>query len=121
MPSSGCGSDALSRSVRCPNIEGMGSRRGASRARAVIAGDTRVRARVVMGLVALQMMAGSDASALDSRRGVTQYAQTHYETRDGMPHGLANSIAETADGYLWTGSEEGLARFDGSSFTNFDH
>jgi ligand-binding sensor domain-containing protein len=99
----------------------MGSRRGASRARAVIAGDTRVRARVVMGLVALQLMAGSDASALDSRRGVTQYAQTHYETRDGMPHGLANSIAETADGYLWTGSEEGLARFDGSSFTNFDH
>ncbi|HSR99155.1 MAG TPA: two-component regulator propeller domain-containing protein [Kofleriaceae bacterium] len=61
------------------------------------------------------------AHALDSHRRATQYAQTHYESRDGMPHGLANSIAQTADGYLWTGSEEGLARFDGAAFTTFDH
>src|SRR5262249_27903267 len=62
-----------------------------------------------------------EALALDSTRGITQYAQTHFETRDGMPHGMANSIAQTSDGYLWTGSEEGLARFDGASFTIFDH
>src|SRR5215471_1665950 len=79
-----------------------------------------MRARAVM-LVVVQLLIGSDALALDSTRSITQYAQTHYETRDGMPHGLANSIAQTADGYLWTGSEEGLARFDGASFTIFDH
>ena len=30
------------------------------------------------------------------------------------------AIAQTADGYLWLGTEEGLARFDGVSFTIFD-
>ncbi|HMG56308.1 MAG TPA: two-component regulator propeller domain-containing protein [Kofleriaceae bacterium] len=80
-----------------------------------------MRVRVVaVGAVVLLWAAG-DAQALDSHRRATQYAQTHYESRDGMPHGLANSIAQTADGYLWTGSEEGLARFDGASFTTFDH
>src|ERR1044071_3115913 len=79
-----------------------------------------MRRRMVLGVVVHLAMA-MDAFALDSARSITQYAQTHYETRDGMPHGFANSIAQTADGYLWTGSEEGLARFDGASFTIFDH
>jgi ligand-binding sensor domain-containing protein len=79
-----------------------------------------MRVRVVLLGVAVQLWA-AHALALDGHRRATQYAQTHYESRDGMPHGLANSIAQTADGYLWTGSEEGLARFDGATFTTFDH
>src|ERR1043165_5073775 len=78
-----------------------------------------MRVRAVM-LVVVQLLIAADALALDSTRSITQYVQTHYETRDGMPHGFANSIAQTADGYLWTGSEEGLARFDGASFRIFD-
>src|SRR6476469_9203948 len=80
-----------------------------------------MRVRFVLLCVAVQMWAGPEARALDRHRRATQYAQTHYETHDGMPHGLANSIAQTADGYLWIGSEEGLARFDGATFTTFDH
>src|SRR6185436_3288 len=80
-----------------------------------------MRMRAVMLGVAVQLSIGTGALALDSARSITQYAQTHYETRDGMPYGLANSITQTADGYLWTGSEEGLARFDGASFRVFDH
>ena len=80
-----------------------------------------MRAHVVILGVAIQLTAAREARALDGHRSVTQYTQTHYATRDGMAHGLANSIAQTADGYLWTGSEEGLSRFDGASFTNFDH
>jgi ligand-binding sensor domain-containing protein len=38
-----------------------------------------------------------------------------------MPHSLANAIAQTSDGYLWTTSQEGLSRFDGASFTTYDH
>jgi ligand-binding sensor domain-containing protein len=67
------------------------------------------------------LAAARPALALDGHRQVTQYAQTHFEKRDGLPHGLANSIAQTSDGYLWAGSEEGLSRFDGAAFTNFDH
>jgi len=80
-----------------------------------------MRARWVILTIAVQLTTGFDAFALDGRRAVTQYARTHFDARDGMPHGLTNSIAQTPDGYLWTGSEEGLARFDGAAFTTFDH
>jgi ligand-binding sensor domain-containing protein len=72
---------------------------------------------LVIGLV---VATASDAFALDPHRSLTQYVHTHYEARNGLPHGLVNSIAQSADGYLWVGSEEGLARFDGTTFTTFD-
>jgi ligand-binding sensor domain-containing protein/signal transduction histidine kinase len=62
-----------------------------------------------------------DAFALDGQRGITQYVQTHYETREGLPLAMASSIAQTSNGYLWTGSEEGLTRYDGTTFTTFNH
>jgi len=80
-----------------------------------------MRAWVVsIGLV-IQVGAAHDAHALDGHRRVTQYAQTHFAAREGLPHGLASAIAQTADGYLWTASQEGLSRFDGTSFKTFDH
>ena len=39
---------------------------------------------------------------------------------DGLPQDNVVSIAQTPDGYLWLGTEEGLARFDGLRFTIFD-
>jgi ligand-binding sensor domain-containing protein len=81
--------------------------------------DRMLRWAVVV--VACQLVAASNALALDGRRGIAQYAQAHFAARDGMPHSLANSVAQTADGYLWIGSEEGLSRFDGARFVNFDH
>jgi ligand-binding sensor domain-containing protein len=71
--------------------------------------------------VAIQVLAIRHASALDGHRGIEQYAHTRYESRNGLAHDLTNSIAQTPDGYLWTGSEEGLTRYDGDSFTTFDH
>jgi ligand-binding sensor domain-containing protein len=80
-----------------------------------------MRAWAVSFGIAIQLGAGGDALALDGNRRVTQYAQTHFAARDGMPHSLANAIAQTGDGYLWTTSQEGLSRFDGASFTTYDH
>src|SRR5712691_243991 len=72
---------------------------------------------------AVMILLGAELPAygLDGHRGVTQYAQTHFAARDGMPHSFATAIAQTADGYLWAGSQEGLSRFDGAGFTTFDH
>jgi ligand-binding sensor domain-containing protein/signal transduction histidine kinase len=67
------------------------------------------------------VMATQYAHALDSNRGMTQYPQTRYEAHDGLAHNLVNSLAQTPDGYLWAGSEEGLTRFDGATFTTYDH
>ena len=38
---------------------------------------------------------------------------------NGMPQNTIYALAQTNDGYLWIGSEGGLARFDGFSFTIF--
>jgi hypothetical protein len=81
----------------------------------------RMRAWVVSLGVAIQLGAALTAHALDGHRRVTQYAQTHFTARDGMPHSYANALVQTADGYLWATSQEGLLRFDGAGFTTFDH
>lgn len=39
---------------------------------------------------------------------------------DGLPSTRINAIARTPDGYLWVGTPNGLARFDGARFVVFD-
>jgi signal transduction histidine kinase/ligand-binding sensor domain-containing protein len=41
-------------------------------------------------------------------------------TEDGLPQNHATAIAQTRDGYLWLGTYNGIARFDGLRFTVFD-
>ena len=48
-------------------------------------------------------------------------AQTDFNVRlwqaeDGLPNNIVQSIAQTRDGYLWLGTREGLAQFDGNQF-----
>ena len=40
-------------------------------------------------------------------------------TGAGLPQNTVNAIAQTPDGYLWLGTRDGLARFDGVRFTVF--
>ncbi|HEV2211621.1 MAG TPA: two-component regulator propeller domain-containing protein [Verrucomicrobiae bacterium] len=40
-------------------------------------------------------------------------------TEAGLPHNTVNAIVQTRDGYLWLGTRDGLARFDGLHFTVF--
>src|ERR1700756_2614577 len=53
------------------------------------------------------------AFALDPSLDISQYAHTSWKTREGFAKGGIASIAQTADGYLWLGTEFGLFRFDG--------
>tara|TARA_R110001583_G_scaffold60389_1_gene179442 strand:- start:3060 stop:6059 length:3000 start_codon:yes stop_codon:yes gene_type:complete len=46
------------------------------------------------------------------------YTQT-WTTHDGLPHNGINAISQTSDGYLWIGTWEGLARFNGREFKVF--
>jgi ligand-binding sensor domain-containing protein len=39
-----------------------------------------------------------------------------WRIQDGFFGGAANAIAQTADGYLWIGTQTGLLRFDGIRF-----
>jgi ligand-binding sensor domain-containing protein len=40
-------------------------------------------------------------------------------TEVGLPQNAVNAIAQTRDGYLWLGTHDGLARFDGVRFKVF--
>ena len=41
-------------------------------------------------------------------------------TEDGLPGSSVAAIAQTPDGYLWVGTYDGLARFDGVRFVTYD-
>ncbi|WP_313346493.1 two-component regulator propeller domain-containing protein [Stenotrophomonas sp.] len=58
------------------------------------------------------------AAALDPARGVAQFHHTAWTVNQGAP-GQVTALAQTADGYLWLGTEIGLYRFDGARFTRF--
>lgn len=59
------------------------------------------------------------ALALDPHKALTQYSQTRWTQQQGLPQDAVESITQTADGYLWLGTNEGLARFDGFEFVTF--
>ncbi|MET0893319.1 MAG: two-component regulator propeller domain-containing protein [Pseudoxanthomonas sp.] len=61
------------------------------------------------------------ANALDPRKSLTQYVHSVWRTEDGLPQSAVTKILETSDGYLWVGTQGGIARFDGVRFTVFDH
>lgn len=57
---------------------------------------------------------------LDPDRRLSQLQQRWWSVEDGLPQSTVAAIAETPDGYLWWGTTEGLARFDGSRIRTFD-
>ncbi len=60
------------------------------------------------------------AEALDAGRALTQYVHHSWSTGEGLPQSTGLSLARTRDGFLWVGTEEGIARFDGTSFVVFN-
>jgi ligand-binding sensor domain-containing protein len=56
------------------------------------------------------------ALALDPTNHISQYGHTAWKVQDGLFEGTPNSITQTADGYLWLGTESRLFRFDGVRF-----
>jgi ligand-binding sensor domain-containing protein/two-component sensor histidine kinase len=44
----------------------------------------------------------------------------HYSVSDGLPHSTVKRIFQDSRGYLWIGTADGLARFDGYHFNTYD-
>ncbi len=68
---------------------------------------------------ALMLFLARSGSALDPNKAITQYHQDAWTERDGLPQGTVQAMTQTRDGYLWIGTRDGLARFDGVTFTVF--
>jgi len=63
--------------------------------------------------------AQSGAPGLDPRNPISQYLHDIWTIDQGLPQNGILAIAQGRDGYLWLGTEAGLVRFDGVSFTTF--
>jgi len=59
----------------------------------------------------------ANARALDPDRLPSQYVRQQWIVGSTFPGGAINAIAQTADGYLWIGTDKGLVRFDGFTFS----
>jgi diguanylate cyclase (GGDEF)-like protein len=79
------------------------------------------RNRVSAVFLAAIMLLGGRAYALDPTKAITQYVQTGWTNQTGLPQSSVRAIAQTVDGYMWFGTEEGLVRFDGIRFRVFDN
>jgi len=51
--------------------------------------------------------------------GSSQYRRTIWTDEDGLFSNAVLALAQTPDGFIWIGTEEGLMRFDGVQFTPF--
>src|SRR5262245_51077969 len=60
-------------------------------------------------------------AALNPKKALTQYSHSHWTQQHGLPQDTVTALAQTEDGYLWIGTDEGLARFDGYEFVVFNH
>ena len=60
-------------------------------------------------------------SGVDGREAFRIYTRDIWQVEDGVPQNSVQAITQTADGYLWLGTETGLVRFNGTQFTVFNH
>lgn len=49
-----------------------------------------------------------------------RYESRAWQFKDGLPHNTVRALAQGPDGYLWIGTQKGLARFDGLKFSPWD-
>ncbi len=71
---------------------------------------------IIGSLLAFTLNGIAQTSAPSSIR----YGSENWQTEQGLPQNTVHCIRQTRDGYLWLGTREGLARFDGVRFTIFD-
>ena len=48
-----------------------------------------------------------------------EYSYTHYDIADGLAGSVVYCITQDRDGFIWTGTETGVSRFDGTHFKTF--
>ena len=61
------------------------------------------------------ILAGNDKRSLDE----LGYLETIYDNSNGLGSSAANDVAQTADGFIWVGTYNGLANYDGTDFHHF--
>jgi ligand-binding sensor domain-containing protein len=79
-----------------------------------------LRVRCLLRLCLFSLVSATLGWCLDPHTSITQYGRELWTSEDGLPQNSVRSTAQTKEGYLWLGTQAGLARFDGVRFTVFD-
>lgn len=70
---------------------------------------------------AVGLWSGFSVPALAGDEGTPDpYITEVWQVTEGLPGNNVTSVVQTPDGYLWVGTDNGLARFDGVCFEVFD-
>ena len=109
------GRDGVKDSTAAPGLQGIASRPRSLQAFRSSAGPGLVRPRGLRLAAACRRRA-----ALDPGKSLTQYRLDSWRTEQGLPQDTVQAVLQTRDGYLWVGTQEGLARFDGTRFRVWD-
>lgn len=80
----------------------------------------RARCSRVVAAICFCGLLTASVRGLDPARKITQYSHRIWTADNGLPQSSVQAILQTRDGYLWIGTQEGLARFDGVRFTVYD-
>lgn len=61
----------------------------------------------------------SGESEYGSAHGPLPFTIRTWQRKQGLPQDAVRALAQTRDGYLWVGTDDGVARFDGLRFVTF--
>jgi ligand-binding sensor domain-containing protein/signal transduction histidine kinase len=75
-----------------------------------------LRGTTVCTLLAF-IVAACQGRALHASQIDSSYLRKTFTIEDGLPDNNVNTIVQSQNGYLWVGTDGGLARFDGQHFT----
>ena len=66
------------------------------------------------------LLASVHARSVEPSTPLGEYSRQSWVLENGLPQNTVQALAQSRQGYLWVGTEAGLARFDGSGFQVFD-
>lgn len=66
------------------------------------------------------LLAGLALFALPRAHAADDYLVDVWTSENGLPDSSVTAVAQTPDGYLWVGTYNGVARFDGVRFVTYD-
>ncbi len=72
-----------------------------------------------VGFISLYLLAGLLPARSQQARSVPALQFDHYSLREGLPSNTVNTILQDRFGFLWIGTPNGLARFDGYHFKTY--
>jgi PAS domain S-box-containing protein len=77
----------------------------------------KLKLRLIAVCAVVIVIATCRGLALEPRQPASSYLRKNFTMEDGLPSNDVHAIVQTENGFLWVGTDAGLARFDGKRFT----